>query len=494
MTDAFTHMNLHPQVMQAIAELGYTTPTPVQEAVIPLMLNGQDVVGEAQTGTGKTAAFSLPILQALTPGQRNIQSLIITPTRELALQVAQAIESYGHYRGVRVLPIYGGQPYNQQVHQLKKGVDIVVGTPGRLLDLMQQKLLDLSHIRTLVIDEADEMLSLGFIDDLEAILHGLPSKRQTGLFSATMPPEVRRLADRYMHQAQAVTMRQPQRTVATVEQRYYVVNEVDKLAALTRLFEVEDITSALIFARTRARTGELANALITRGFLAEALHGDLSQEAREQVLQRFRASQVKVLVATDVAARGLDIDDISHVFNYDLPLEPEVYVHRVGRTARAGKTGMALSLLTPKEVWRLRRIEAYTKQKMTAAALPTAEDIQGRWEAQLLERLLVWLKRGRCSREREIVSQLANEGHTPMDIAAAALKLARAEEKQRPIAPLSEVQPVAEPPSRRERMRGQRGYVRHRSPQGRGHGMRPLTRSAGARRRERPAHAAETRG
>ncbi len=449
MTTEFTDLGLHPQLVQAVTERGYTTPTPIQTAVIPTMLTGQDILGQAQTGTGKTAAFSLPILHNLKPGQGHVQALVLAPTRELGLQVAEAMAEYGRYRQISVVAVYGGTPYGPQIGALRRGADIVVGTPGRLLDLIQSKKLDLSQVQTVVLDEADEMLSMGFIDDIEAILQQTPAERQTALFSATLPNQIRQLADKYMRQPQAITIERAQRTVSTIEQRAYLVNEEDKLAALTRLFEVEPITSALIFARTRQGTAELANELTVRGFPAEALNGDLSQQAREQVLNRFRNNQIKVLVATDVAARGLDIDDISHVFNFDLPQDAEIYVHRVGRTGRAGKTGVALTLLTPKEQWRLRKIEQYTRQKVTLAALPTSEDIQNRREAELLEKMAVWLKRGRCAREREMVTELAAQGHDVLEIAAVALKLARAEEKQRPIARISEV--VAEPERRGKR-------------------------------------------
>ena len=335
--------------MQAIEALEYVEPTPIQSAIIPLMLTGVDVIGQAQTGTGKTAAFALPILNNLEPSQRRAQALVMTPTRELAMQVANAIYEYGKHRGVRVLAIYGGSSYSRQMTRLQKGRRRGRRHPGRMLDLLDQKALDLSGVRTVVLDEADEMLSMGFIEDIEAILAKTPASRQTALFSATLPPRIRQLADKYMRDPQSVTIQREQVTVAAIEQRYYLVSQSDKTAALTRLFEMEDITSALIFARTRAGTGELANQLTQRGFPAEVLNGDLSQESRERTLNRFRQNQVKVLVATDVAARGLDIDDISHVFNYDLPDDPEIYVHRIGRTGRAGKTGIAISLVTPRK-------------------------------------------------------------------------------------------------------------------------------------------------
>lgn len=460
MIEDFNQFGLHPLLGQAIAELAYTKPTPIQAATIPALLIGQDVIGQAQTGTGKTAAFSLPILHNLVPDEAQVQALILTPTRELALQVAEAIESYGRYAGVSVLAVFGGQSYGRQIGRLKRGVAVVVGTPGRLLDLMRQKKLDLSRVATVVLDEADEMLSMGFIEDIEAILKETPAQRQTALFSATLPPEVRRLADRYMQQPQSFTINPKQLTVATVEQRYYLVNEADKLAALIRLFEVEAMSSALIFARTRLGTGELANQLTLAGFPAEALNGDMSQDARLQVLQRFRQTQLKVLVATDVAARGLDIDDISHVVNFDLPLDPEVYVHRIGRTARAGKRGVAISLVTPAERWRLRKIEAYSRQTINRATLPTGEDIQRYRENQLVEQLLVWLRRDRCRREKEIVAELVAAGHDPLELAAVALKLARAEEKQRPIESISEVVEATPPKNRRGERRGRAGSGR----------------------------------
>jgi ATP-dependent RNA helicase DeaD len=449
MTEGFTQLELHPTLVRTVAELGYTAPTPIQAAIIPAMLARRDVIGQAQTGTGKTAAFSLPILHNLEAGRNHVQCLVLAPTRELAMQVAEAMHQYGRHLGVRVLAVYGGQPYSRQIGRLKKGVDVVVGTPGRLLDLIRQTALDISRVSSVVLDEADEMLSMGFVEDIETILDATPSERQTALFSATLPQRIRRLAGRYMHDAQSFTVGTKEVTVAALEQRYYLINEADKLAALTRLIEAEQVSSALIFAQTRLGTGELVNALSVRGIPAEALNGDLSQDAREKVLARFRKNQVKVLVATDVAARGLDIDDISHVFNFDLPRDPEIYVHRVGRTGRAGKTGIAISLLAPAERWRLSRIETFTKQKMKKFDLPTVEDIQQRRDALLLEQVEVWLRRGRCNREREIVATLVENGHDPLQIAAIALKIARGEDKKRPIAPVSEVlEPVQEEPRR----------------------------------------------
>jgi len=438
MTTDFTSLNLREEIVRAITELGYSEPTSIQSAIIPIMLKGADVIGQAQTGTGKTAAFALPILHNFTQ-QRHVQGLILAPTRELALQVADSMTEYGKHLDVRVLAVYGGQPYGPQISRLNRGVDIVVGTPGRLLDLIERKALNIKHVLTVVLDEADEMLNMGFIEDVEKILGETPPERQTALFSATMPPRIRSLANRFMQDPQPVTIKRDTLTLASTEQRYYLVHESDKTNALTRLFEIEPIRSALIFARTRAETSQLANELVVRGIPAEAIHGDLDQKAREAVLSRFRSNQLKVLVATDVAARGLDIEDISHVFNYHLPDDAEVYIHRIGRTGRAGKTGIAITLLSPREKRRMREVEALTKQPVTKMELPTVGDIHRHRESQVVEKLKVWLGRGRYKRELEMVQELIDAGHDPLNIAAAAIKIARADEKQRPIAEIGEV-------------------------------------------------------
>ncbi len=448
MIEEFTQFHLHPNLVQAVSEQGYTAPTPIQSGAIPLLLAGQDVLGQAQTGTGKTAAYALPLLDHLIPDQNQPQALVVVPTRELALQVAGAIAEYGRFTGVRVLAVYGGQAYGPQIGKLRRGIDIVVGTPGRLIDLMKREVLDLAGLRTVVLDEADEMLSMGFIEDIETILASTPAERQTALFSATLPAEIRRLAERYMRSPQPVTIQREQVTLDAIEQRCYLVNAGEKVAALTRLFEIEEVTSALIFVRTRAETADLANELTSRGFPAEALSGDLSQEARERTLERFRQNLVQVVVATDVAARGLDIENISHVFNFQLPDDPELYVHRIGRTGRAGKTGTAITLVTPSERRRLAHVEAFTHKKIQRAAVPTEEEIRTTREERLVRKVTVWLQRGRAVRERELAEKLIAEGYEPLAVAAAALKVARAEEKQRPIYSVSE---VVEPAPRQRR-------------------------------------------
>ncbi len=460
MTTDFTSLNLRAEIVQAITELGYAEPTPIQAGMIPLMLTGVDVIGQAQTGTGKTAAFALPILHNFQR-QKNPQALVLAPTRELALQVADSMTEYGKHLNVRVLAVYGGQPYSPQINSLKRGVDIVVGTPGRLNDLLERKVLVLNEIKTVVLDEADEMLNMGFIEEVEKILAMTPPERQTALFSATMPVRIRKLADRFMRDPQAVTVKRSTLNTPAIEQRYYLVHENDKTNALTRLFEIEPIHSALIFARTRAETSQLANELVVRGIPAEAIHGDLDQNARERVLGRFRANQLKVLVATDVAARGLDIDDISHVFNYHLPDDAEVYIHRIGRTGRAGKTGIAITLLSPREKRRMREVEALTKQVVAKMELPTTAEIIRHRETQTVENLKIWLGRGRFKRELEMVQELIDGGHDLMNIAAAAIKISRGDEKQRPIAEVSDVKTdLSRKPERDFGRGGLKGYKR----------------------------------
>jgi ATP-dependent RNA helicase DeaD len=470
----FAQFDLHPALLRTLAQLEFTIPTPVQQEALPPLLSGRDLIGQAQTGTGKTAAYSLPLLQGIRPRseEKGIQALVLAPTRELAIQVANAIQSLGQELGITVLAVYGGQSYQLQIRSLRQGAEIIVGTPGRLLDLINQNILDLSHVRTVVLDEADEMLSMGFVEDIELILDRIPAERQTMLFSATISKRVLGLSARYLRDPLTVSITPKQLTGATIEQRYYLVNQQEKVAALVRLFEMETIDSALIFVRTRIGTAELASQLTARGFAAEPLNGDLSQDARIQVLTRFRNGQVKVLVATDVAARGLDIDDISHVFNFDPPEDPEVYVHRVGRTGRAGRDGIAISLLTPRERWMLRRIEDLTRFKLTRAELPTMQQIENHRQALLMEQLEVWIRRGRCRREREVVDMLVQTGHDPADIAAAAIKLARSDEKKRPLDPITPIKEEQFNPKNRKNMRGPRSFSGQSAPGRQGGGSR----------------------
>jgi ATP-dependent RNA helicase DeaD len=374
------------------------------------------------------------MLQLLDMQGTGVQGLVLAPTRELAIQVAEAIYRYGHSLGGRVLPIYGGQAYARQHQRLAKGVPMVVGTPGRTLDLVRQGALDLGTVRYLVLDEADAMLQMGFIEDVEALLSATPPTRQTALFSATLPPAIRHLAARYMHDPLTVAIDEA-RTVPQITQRYYLLQESAKVAALTLLLEAEEIKSALIFTRTRVGAAELAEILVSRGYLAEALHGDLSQAARETVLGRFRNGRVTILVSTDVGARGLDIAEVSHVVNFDMPFDVTDYVHRIGRTGRAGRPGMALTLVTPYERQRLRTIEMFTRQPLARATLPSPAAVEAQRDARFKRRLDAMLAESNLNRELMLVKEFA--AGTDADvarIAAAAIRLARAPEQHRPLA------------------------------------------------------------
>ncbi len=430
MVSPFENLGLLPQFVQVVETLGFEQPTPIQQAAIPALLEGRNVIGQAQTGTGKTAAYALPMLQQIQPGKGAIQALILAPTRELAIQVAEASTRMAQHTSARILAVYGGQPYYLQTRQIKLGVDVVVGTPGRLLDLLRQKVLDLSQVRYLVLDEADEMLEMGFIEDVETIMAQIPAERQMSLFSATLPNAVCKLADRYITAPHKITINPKRPTVAETEQRYYRVHPKHKLDALTRLLEAEDVNSALIFARTKAGAQLLADELNQRGYTAESLHGDLNQAKREFVLNRFRQQAISLMVATDVAARGLDIENVSHVFNYDAPEQAEEYVHRIGRTGRAGRKGIAITLVSPHERNRLNQIEAYTHQAISECQVPSRDAILARRDERFLQRLVSQLGKSDISRERALIAQLAETQTDLMDIAAAAIQLARASESE----------------------------------------------------------------
>jgi ATP-dependent RNA helicase DeaD len=432
MTTDFQRLGLAPDLVQAVTILGYEQPTPIQASAIPVLLAGRDVLGQAQTGTGKTAAFALPMLQACEVTREEIQSLVLVPTRELATQVADAIYRYGHHRGIRVLPVYGGQSYDRQLRRLERGVHVVVGTPGRLLDLRRQGALRLDTVRFLVLDEADAMLQMGFIEDVETLLGDTPVTRQTALFSATLPTPIRQLAMRHMREPLTIALADKTLTVSQTVQRYYVIPPAAKVAALSLLLEAEDIHCALIFTQTRVGAAELAELLVARGYAAEALHGDLSQAARETVLSRFRAGHIALLVATDVGARGLDIPAVSHVVNYAMPHTVEDYVHRIGRTGRAGRPGVALTLLTPSERYRLQAIEAFTRQPITRTKLPTLAEVQAHRDRRFKHALEALLVSTDIQRERRLVTELAaSTGQEVATIAAAAMRLARSTEAQR---------------------------------------------------------------
>jgi ATP-dependent RNA helicase DeaD len=425
----FSALGLDPRIIVALTQLGYEEPTPVQREAIPPLLAGHDVLGQAATGTGKTAAFALPLLHLLTPDadpRERTRALILVPTRELAMQVAEAVHKYGKAMGIVAIPIYGGAAMETQLRQLKRGVDVVVATPGRALDHIRRKTLRLDGVKIVILDEADEMLDMGFAEDLEAILDATPSERQTALFSATLPPRIADIANK--HLKDPIRVRIDREVVAAgsaprVRQVAYIVSRAHKMATLGRVLDVENPTSAIVFCRTRTEVDQVTETLNGRGYRAEALHGGLSQEQRDRVMKKFRANTTDLLVATDVAARGLDVQHVSHVVNYDLPTAAEAYVHRIGRTGRAGREGVAITLAEPREHRQLRNIEYQTKQKIEIAAVPTVADLRARrlelTRASLRETLLS----GELDGFRVIVDSLAQEFDI-MDVAAAAVKMA----------------------------------------------------------------------
>jgi len=376
----FSELSLSKDVMKAVKDVGYETPTPIQALVIPLVLAGRDVIGQAQTGTGKTAAFAMPLLTNMdVKAKGGPQVLVLTPTRELAIQVAEAFQTYAsHVKGFHVVPIYGGQDYGTQLRHLRTGVHVVVGTPGRVMDHMRRGTLDLTSIKSLVLDEADEMLRMGFIEDVEWILGQTPENRQVALFSATMPAPIRKIAEKYLHNPEVIAIKDKTRTAATINQRYWQVRDLHKLDALTRILEAEEFEGMIIFVRTKTATTELADRLEARGFNCAAINGDITQGRREQTIERLKNGKLDILVATDVAARGLDVDRISHVINYDIPYDTESYIHRIGRTGRAGRSGEAILFVAPRENRLLMSIEKATGQKIQRMQLPTTADVNKR--------------------------------------------------------------------------------------------------------------------
>jgi ATP-dependent RNA helicase DeaD len=424
MTVLFQELGISPERLQQLEKLGFTTPTNIQTQAIPHLLAGRDVVGQSQTGTGKTAAFSLPILERLDVSQKAVQALILTPTRELAIQVQNAICEFAGEQGARVLAIYGGQSIDRQILQLKRGVHIVVGTPGRVIDLLERGSLKLDRVKWFVLDEADEMLSMGFIDDVEKILSQAPKERQTALFSATMPPSIRQLVNKFLNDPVTVTVEQPKAAPNKINQVAYVVpRHWSKVKALQPILEMEDPESALIFVRTRRTAAELTNQLQAAGHSVDEYHGDLSQQARERLLTRFRNRQVRWVVATDIAARGLDVDQLSHVINFDLPDSVETYVHRIGRTGRAGKEGTAITLVQPFERRKQKLFERHVRQNWQILSIPTRAQIEARQLEKLQARVKEALAGERMASFLSIVSQLSEE-YDAHAIAAAALQIA----------------------------------------------------------------------
>ena len=466
-TPTFEELGIIEPLIRAVRDVGYETPTPIQIRTIPTLISERDVIGQAPTGTGKTAAFALPILQQLDLQATGTQALVLTPTRELAIQVAEAFHSYSKYLGrVRVLPIYGGQPIQKQLERLRSGVQVVVGTPGRVMDHLRRGTLDLAGLKMIVLDEADEMLRMGFIEDVEWILSQAPKALQTALFSATMPVEIRRVADRYLDDPVTVETEHKTITVPTIHQRYLQVPEPQKLDALAQLLETDSTPGAatLVFVRTKLRAAEVAERLQARGYAAEAMQGDMSQAQRESVIRRLRSGQLELVVATDVAARGLDVERIGLVVNYDIPNDLESYVHRVGRTGRAGRSGSAVLFVAPREQRQLRALEHYTGQRIERMTPPTQADIAARRVEMFKEQILRVVEQEKLDLYVSLVQELAEEsGHDLAEIAAAAARLARGD---KPLVVARDAEPVVEAPP-------EDGMVRLFMDVGRKNGLRP---------------------
>lgn len=419
----FADLQIHPSVLQAVADVGYESPSPIQAETIPAMLAGSDVVGLAQTGTGKTAAFAIPILSKIDTDSRNTQALVLAPTRELALQVAEAFGRYGAHLRVNVLPIYGGASYVPQLSGLKRGAQVVVGTPGRVIDHLEKGSLDLSHLDYLVLDEADEMLQMGFAEDVERILADTPEYKQVALFSATMPPAIKKITAKYLHDPVEVTVKAKTQTAENITQRYFLVSYPRKMDALTRLLEVEQGDAMIVFVRTKQATEEVAEKLKARGFAAAAINGDIAQAVRERTINALKDGSIDILVATDVAARGLDVERISHVVNFDIPHDPESYVHRIGRTGRAGRSGTALLFVTPRERHLLNAIERVTRQKLVESELPSVEDVNEKRVAKFRDSITDALDKPGIELFRKLIEGYERDHDVPMADIAAALAL-----------------------------------------------------------------------
>jgi ATP-dependent RNA helicase DeaD len=416
----FADMGIDPAILKSLEEMGFEEPSPIQVAAIPALLEGRDVIGQAQTGTGKTAAFGIPLLQRLRPDMQRPQALVLAPTRELALQVAEEIGRIGKHLRVRELAVYGGTPIDRQIRSLRAGVEVVIGTPGRIMDHIDRGTLKLDQIRTFVLDEADEMLDMGFVDDIDKIMGYLPAERQTVCFSATMPDPILRITKRHMRDPVQVSIAREELTGPTIEQAYFEIRERDRVDALTRIIDHEAISRAIIFCRTKRSCDELASALQARGYIAEAIHGDLNQAQRNRVLSRFKDGQIELLVATDVAARGIDVENVTHVINYDIAQSPEAHVHRIGRTGRAGREGTAFTLIHPREFRHLKLIERATRSPIPRRNVPTPTDVAARALHLLGERIVSLVEQGAGEEERyaAVASRLLEE-HEPERLVAA---------------------------------------------------------------------------
>lgn len=428
----FDDFGLQPQITRALSNMGFEEATPIQTQTIPIALRGQDLIGQAQTGTGKTAAFGIPLLQRLSEDKEEVQGLVLAPTRELAVQVAEELNKIAQYKGMRALPIYGGQDIDRQIKALKKKPQIIVATPGRFMDHMRRKTVRLHSIEMVVLDEADEMLNMGFVEDIQTILQEIPENRQTLLFSATMPRPIQEIAQRFMKNPELVKIKAKEMTVANIQQQYMEVPERQKFDVLCRLLDIHSPELAIVFGRTKRRVDELSEALNKRGYAAEGIHGDLNQAKRDSVLRRFKEGTIELLVATDVAARGLDISGVTHVYNFDIPQEAESYVHRIGRTGRAGKTGLAITFISPREIDHLRAIEKMTNRKMERLNVPSlAEAMEGQ-QRLAVEKLLEIAREGEFHSYKSMAEQLLDEVDS-VTLVASALKLLTKEPNTTPV-------------------------------------------------------------
>lgn len=428
----FHELGISEKIMKSVQAMGFEEATPIQAETIPVSLQGKDVIGQAQTGTGKTAAFGIPMIEKIDVKNTFIQGIVVAPTRELAIQVAEELNRIGQFKGVKALPIYGGQDINRQIRALKNRPQIIVGTPGRLIDHINRKTIRLQNIQVVVLDEADEMLNMGFIEDIESILKEVPEQRQTLLFSATMPEPIRKIAENFMHDPVQIKVKAKEMTVPNIEQYYIELQEKKKFDVLTRLLDMESPELAIVFGRTKRRVDELSEALNSRGYAAEGIHGDLTQAKRSSVLKKFKAGTIEVLVATDVAARGLDISGVTHVYNFDIPQDPESYVHRIGRTGRAGKTGLAYTFVTPREIGQLKNIERTTKRSMERKPIPSMDDALEGQKQITAEKILYTIQNENFSFYKHMAEELLDE-HDSVTVVAAAIKLLTKEPDQTPV-------------------------------------------------------------
>ena len=424
----FEDLHLSKEMYQAIADMGFEEPTTIQNRSIPYMLDGKDVIGQAQTGTGKTAAFGIATLERIDPRNKELQVVILCPTRELAIQVSEELKNLSKYKkGIRILPVYGGQPIGRQIKALREGVQIIIGTPGRVMDHLDRRTLKVGGVKIVILDEADEMLDMGFRDDIETIVRKIPEKRQTILFSATMPKAILNLTRRYQSNPQLIKLVHREMTVPDVEQFYVEVKQQAKTEVMSRLIDLYNLKLSLVFCNTKRRVDKLVESLKARGYLTEGLHGDMQQNQRDRVMSEFRGGGIDIVVATDVAARGIDVGATDAVFNYDIPTDDEYYVHRIGRTARAGKAGRAFTFVTGKEMYRIRQIQRFTKTKIIAQKVPSVSDVEAIRTNLLLEKVKGVIDAGHLGKCSNLVEKLIQEDYTSLEVAAALLKIVAAE-------------------------------------------------------------------